>query len=97
MAQASGDDWGGQRATAGKPVIEVCSCGARSSKSLWGCRFCAGLCCPPCTYAPEGLAVCFLCAQDIFGVCVPWLSSRVPESTVLRRHVRAAKEERAAR
>lgn len=49
----------------------ACSCGATPPEPLWGCRLCAGLCCPRCTYAPEGLAVCLRCAQDVLGIPAP--------------------------
>lgn len=45
-----------------------CSCGATSPGPRWGCLFCGRVCCPRCTYAPEGLAVCVRCARELFGI-----------------------------
>lgn len=45
-----------------------CACGAADPTPVWGCRLCGGPCCPRCTFAPEGLAVCPGCARDIFGI-----------------------------
>jgi pyruvate ferredoxin oxidoreductase beta subunit len=45
-----------------------CSCGAVSPEARWGCLFCGRVCCPRCTYAPEGLAVCPRCARELFGI-----------------------------
>lgn len=73
--------------TEAKAFAEVCSCGATAHEPLWGCRFCGGLCCPRCTYAPEGLAVCFRCAWDTFGVHVPWVPAGVPEIPSLGRRI----------
>ena len=81
-----------------KASAGLCSCGATCGAGpLWGCRFCGGCCCPHCTYAPEGLAVCFRCARDIFGVYVPWVSAEVPERVVPRRHVHTTYEAQATR
>lgn len=78
------------RSIAYKVPVEVCTCGATCAAGpLWGCRFCAGRCCPHCTYAPEGLAVCFRCAEDMFEVHVPWLYVGVVERAVPRRSARA--------
>ncbi len=48
-----------------------CSCGATSAGPQWGCLFCGRTCCPRCTYAPEGLAVCSRCALELFGIVQP--------------------------
>ena len=78
------------RSRAHKVPVEVCPCGTTCAAGpLWGCRFCAGLCCPHCTYAPEGLAVCFRCAEDMFEVYVPWLSVGVVQRVVPRGSARA--------
>lgn len=77
---------------------EACPCGATcTSGPLWGCRFCARPCCPHCTYAPEGLAVCFRCAEDMFAVYVPWLSFGVGDRAVPRRSTRTTDTVHAAR
>lgn len=87
-----------RRSAARKGPVEVCPCGATcNSGPLWGCRFCVGLCCPHCTYAPEGLTVCFRCAEDMFGVYVPWLSFGVRDRAVSRRATRATDTVHAAR
>jgi len=64
----SGATPAGEAPRAEERKAAVCSCGAELPGVQWGCLFCGRVCCPRCTYAPEGLAVCSRCARELFGI-----------------------------
>ncbi|MFQ5847003.1 MAG: hypothetical protein ACE5IQ_04925 [Candidatus Methylomirabilales bacterium] len=51
-------------------MARMCGCGQalRSVMEEWGCLHCGAVCCPACGYAPEGIAYCPECAQNLFDV-----------------------------